>query len=150
MNIGVNARCDIPKKTFEMYVLNSCVNYASLSETMREILSQIIQKLFLSICLSVCLSVCLSIYYLSLFLSIYVWLYSPLLNLGRFFSFLIYTQSVGLLERGISPSQGRYLHTGQHKQRINAHTGQTGIHALDRAATVIGKNFLHSAKFSTD
>jgi hypothetical protein len=41
--------------------------------------------------------------------------------LGRFFSSLIYTLSVGLLGRGISPSQGRYLHTGQHKHRINAH-----------------------------
>jgi hypothetical protein len=28
---------------------------------------------------------------------------------------------VGLLGRGISPSQGRYLHTEQHKRRINAH-----------------------------
>jgi hypothetical protein len=45
-----------------------------------------------------------------------LWLYSPL-DLGRFFSFLIYTQSVGLLGRGISPLQGRYLHTEQHKQK---------------------------------
>jgi hypothetical protein len=42
-----------------------------------------------------------------------------LANVGRFFSFLIYTQSVGLLRRGISPSQGRYLHTERHKHRIN-------------------------------
>jgi hypothetical protein len=55
------------------------------------------------------------------FYNIYLWLYSPLLDLGRFFSFLIYTQSVGLLGRGINPSQGRYLHTEQHKQRIHAH-----------------------------
>jgi hypothetical protein len=32
-----------------------------------------------------------------------------------------YTQSVGLLVRGISPSQDRYLRTGQHKHRINTH-----------------------------
>jgi hypothetical protein len=32
-----------------------------------------------------------------------------------------YTQAVGLFGRGISPSQGRYLHTEQHKDRINAH-----------------------------
>jgi hypothetical protein len=32
-----------------------------------------------------------------------------------------FTQSVGHLGRGISPSQGRYLHTGQHKHRTNAH-----------------------------
>jgi hypothetical protein len=30
-------------------------------------------------------------------------------------------QSVGLLGRGMSPSQGLYLHTEQHKHRINAH-----------------------------
>jgi hypothetical protein len=47
---------------------------------------------------------------------------TSLVDLGRVSSFLIYTsaQSVGLLERGISPSQGRYLHTEQHKHRINA------------------------------
>jgi hypothetical protein len=39
-----------------------------------------------------------------------------------------YTQSVGLLGRGISPPQGRYLHTEQHKHGINAHI--TDIHAL--------------------
>jgi hypothetical protein len=30
--------------------------------------------------------------------------------------------SVGPFGRGISPSKGRYLHTEQHKHRINAHT----------------------------
>jgi hypothetical protein len=45
---------------------------------------------------------------------------TALVDLGRFFSFLIFTQSVGLLERGISPSQGHYLHAEQHKNRINA------------------------------
>jgi hypothetical protein len=45
----------------------------------------------------------------SIYLSIYLWLYSPLLHLGRFFHFLdLITQSVGLLGRGISVSQGRY------------------------------------------
>jgi hypothetical protein len=39
------------------------------------------------------------------------------------FQFLgLFTQTVGLLGRGISPSQGRYLHTGQQKHRINGHT----------------------------
>jgi hypothetical protein len=46
---------------------------------------------------------------------------TALVNLGRFFSFLMYTQSVGLLERGISPSQSRYRHTEQHRHSINAH-----------------------------
>jgi hypothetical protein len=39
-----------------------------------------------------------------------------------------FSQTVGLLGRVISPSQGRYLNTGQHKHRINAHT--LNIHAL--------------------
>jgi hypothetical protein len=34
----------------------------------------------------------------------------------------LFTHLLGLLGRGISQSQGRYLHTGQHKHRINAHT----------------------------
>jgi hypothetical protein len=41
-------------------------------------------------------------------------IYGPtalLLDLGRFLSFLIRTHSVELHGRGISPSQGRYLHT---------------------------------------
>jgi hypothetical protein len=72
----------------------------------------------------------------------------PLCTVAALLSFPIYTQSVGLLGRGISPPQGRYL------QRINAHThihASSGIrthdpgvrmgedvHALERAATVIG------------
>jgi hypothetical protein len=55
-------------------------------------------------------------------LSIYLSLYGPLLGPGLFFSFVIcFTESVGLLGRVISPSQGRYLHTGQHKHRTNGH-----------------------------
>jgi hypothetical protein len=42
--------------------------------------------------------------------------------LAVFFSFLIYTQSVGLLGRGISRSQGLYLHTEQHKQNKRTQT----------------------------
>jgi hypothetical protein len=54
---------------------------------------------------------------------IYQWFYSPLLGPGLFFSFVIFfTQSVGLLGRVFSPSQGRYLYTGQHKHTINAYT----------------------------
>jgi hypothetical protein len=43
------------------------------------------------------------------------------------------TQSEILLGRGISPSQGSYLHTGQHKHRINAHKHHTssGIRTHD-------------------
>jgi hypothetical protein len=54
---------------------------------------------------------------------IYQWLHSPLLSPGLFFCLVInFTQTVGLLGRVISPSQGRYLHTGQHKCRMNAPT----------------------------
>jgi hypothetical protein len=58
-------------------------------------------------------------------ISIYLSIYGStvlLLDLGSFFSFVIYTQSVGLLRRGISPSQGRYLLTEEHNHIINAYT----------------------------
>jgi hypothetical protein len=45
----------------------------------------------------------------------------PFVGPWPLFSLLIYTQSVGLIGRGISPSQGRYLDTEQHKHTINAH-----------------------------
>jgi hypothetical protein len=74
-------------------------------------------------------------------------------NLGRFSRFLIHTDSLGALGCGISPSQGCYLHRGQHKHRINAHRHPPRVgfeptirvferaktvHALDYATTVIG------------
>jgi hypothetical protein len=46
----------------------------------------------------------------------------PLLQFRNHFS-----QTVGLLGRVISPSQGRCLNTGQHKHRINAYTHQTSM-----------------------
>jgi hypothetical protein len=68
-------------------------------------------------------------------------LYSPLLGPGLFFRF------VGLLGRGISPSQSRYIYIEQHKHRsmprvgfeptIPASEQAKTVHALDRAATVI-------------
>jgi hypothetical protein len=64
---------------------------------------------------------------------IHQWLYSPMLGPGLFFSFVIsFTQMVGLLGGVISPSQGSYLHTGQHKHIIKAHTD---IHALSGIRT---------------
>jgi hypothetical protein len=54
-----------------------------------------------------------------------------LFGLGRFLSFLV-LHMVGLFGRGLSPSQGRYLHTEQHTRRINAHTD---IHALSEIRT---------------
>jgi hypothetical protein len=65
------------------------------------------------------------------------------------FSFLILCTVARLLGRGISPSQGRYLHIEQHKHRINAKDNHafSGIRthdptvreneALDRGTTVI-------------
>jgi hypothetical protein len=53
--------------------------------------------------------------------------------LASSFNFVIFfTQMAGLLGRVISPSQGSYLHTGQHIHRINA---QTDIHALSGIRT---------------
>jgi hypothetical protein len=48
-----------------------------------------------------------------MFLSVYLSIYGSTapVDLGRFFSFLTYTQSVGLLGQGISLSHGVYLHT---------------------------------------
>jgi hypothetical protein len=45
-----------------------------------------------------------------------------------------FSQTVGLLGRVISSSQGRCLNTGQHKHRINAHT-TPNTHALNGIRT---------------
>jgi hypothetical protein len=65
-------------------------------------------------------------YYLSIYLSIclYISIYGSTALCWALAAFSVswsFTQSVGLLERGISPSQGHYLHTEQHKHRRNAH-----------------------------
>jgi hypothetical protein len=55
----------------------------------------------------------------------------PLIEFRNHFS-----QKVGLLGWVISPSQGLYRNTGQHKHRINAHTHHTShIHALSGIRT---------------
>jgi hypothetical protein len=74
----------------------------------------------------------------------------------------IYTQSVALLGRVISPSQARNLSTGQHKQNKRAHppnihtivgfertiTASRGkiVHTLYRSATVTGYKILNRFK----
>ncbi|PNF28918.1 hypothetical protein B7P43_G01809, partial [Cryptotermes secundus] len=71
------------------------------------------------------------------YLPTYLWLYSPC---GRFFSSLILYTAVALLGRGISPSQGRYLHTGQrvgYEPTIPVFKRAKTVHVSDRAATVI-------------
>jgi hypothetical protein len=94
-----------------------------------------------------------------IYIYIYIFhlLYSPLGPWPLIFSFMIILQTVGLLGRVISSSQGLYLNTGQHKHRINTYTYQTSIpcvgfelmipsferaktvHALHRSATVTGR-----------
>jgi hypothetical protein len=72
---------------------------------------------------------CSSLTFHNLYISFFIhqWLYSSLLGPGLFFTFVIFLiQPVGLLGRMINRSQGRCLHTEQHKHRINAHTD---IHA---------------------
>jgi hypothetical protein len=78
---------------------------------------------------------------------------TALVDLGRFFSFLIYTQSVRLLWRGISSSQDRYIHTEKHTQNKRTQTFMPRVgfeptlpmfkraktvNALDRTVTVMG------------
>jgi hypothetical protein len=53
-----------------------------------------------------------------------------------FSSVIIFKQTVGLLGRLISPSQGRYLHIGQHKHKINAYTHQIFMHSLGFEPTI--------------
>jgi hypothetical protein len=66
-----------------------------------------------------------------LFISFHQWLYSPLLGPDFFFSFVIlFTQTVGLLGRVISPLQSCYIHTGKHKHRINALTVIHGLNGI--------------------
>jgi hypothetical protein len=84
---------------------------------------------------------------------------TALVDLDRFFSFLIYTKPLGLLGLGIRKSQGRYLHIGQHKHRINAQKHPClkwdwptipvfertkTFHVLNRATIVIGVEYLLS------
>jgi hypothetical protein len=88
-------------------------------------------SIYLSIYLPVSLSVCISIYLpnslsvcLSAYLSIYLFIYGSTALCWTLVAFLVsksFTQSVGLFGRGSSLSQGRYLHTGQHKHRIKTH-----------------------------
>jgi hypothetical protein len=74
-----------------------------------------------------------------------------------------FTQSVGLLRSEISPSQGRYIHTEQHKHNkrtqtpmpcvgfeptIPASERAKTVDALDSAATVIGLVFHEAGKYN--
>jgi hypothetical protein len=65
--------------------------------------------------------------FLLLLLLLLLLLYKPFLGFGCFLSFLTPMLTVGLHGRGIRPSQCHYLHTGQHKHRMNVHN--TDIHS---------------------
>jgi hypothetical protein len=65
---------------------------------------------------------CLTAYVLKICL--YIHGSTALVDPSCLFSFLIYTKLVGLLGGEISPSHGRYLYTGQHRHKINAHRHQ--------------------------
>jgi hypothetical protein len=82
--------------------------------------------IYIRIYLSTYLSIYVSIYlstYLCIYLSIYVSMpLQPFVGPWPLFQFLdLFTQLVGLLGRGITPSQGRYLHRGKHNHRANTH-----------------------------
>jgi hypothetical protein len=68
----------------------------------------------------------------------------PASDLGVLHILNSYTQSVELLGRGIRPSQGRFLYTGQHKHRMSAKRypclqwDSNRVRTSDRAVTVIG------------
>jgi hypothetical protein len=79
-------------------------------------------------------------FFFSLSLSLSLWLDSPL-ELGRFFSFLNLYTVCAIPRTGISQSQGRYLHTEQHKHRINARN--TDVHVSSGIRT-------HDASVRTD
>jgi hypothetical protein len=80
---------------------------------------------------------------MTLYYMIYLSMALQPLDLGCIFTFLIYTQSVELLELGIGPLRVRYLHTDIHPRvgfepktpvfkRAKTH------HASDHATTMIG------------
>jgi hypothetical protein len=62
--------------------------------------------------------------------------YSPLGPWPPIFSFMIILQTVGLLGRVMSSSQGFYLNTGQHEHRINTYTYQTSMPCVGFEPTI--------------
>jgi hypothetical protein len=83
---------------------------------------------------------------------------SPLLGLGLFFRFPnFFTQMVAPLEPALISSQGRYLHTEQHKLRTNVCTdipclerdsNPRSQRSSERAATVIGEGYFSNHYFT--
>jgi hypothetical protein len=63
-----------------------------------------------------------------------LWSFLPFWSIGVISQFLDHLQTVRLLRRAISSSQGLYLYTGQHKHR-KTHTHTPNIHALSGIRT---------------
>jgi hypothetical protein len=64
----------------------------------------------------------------SIVFSFFLYVSTTLVDLGLFFSFLTLYTADRTPWTWDNPSQGRYIHTGQHKHRINSHN--TDIHSL--------------------
>jgi hypothetical protein len=150
-------------KSFKILIVNLW-NWHVRRRINRDYLSIYLQSIYLStICLSVYLSIRLSIYlavylsiYLSIYHSIYLWLYSPLLDSGCFFTFLIALHSrQDSLDGGSARRKAatctqdntntEQTHTDSHaSSEIRTHDPSVWadraktVHAVDRAATVIG------------
>jgi hypothetical protein len=74
-----------------------------------------------------------------------LWLYS-LCGPRPTFSFLIYTQSVELLGCGISPLQGRYLHTEQVSRQLP--TAEAQVRAQIRSCGICNRQSGIGGRFS--
>jgi hypothetical protein len=97
------------------------------------------------------------------FKSMYLWLHSPL-GLGRFFSFLLYTQLVGLLGREMSPparplpTHGitktenkrtqTYMTQVEVEPKIPVFERAKTVHASDRATALIDTIYIRYGKWS--
>jgi hypothetical protein len=144
----------------ELFGFHKMMGYSSVAAQLlvsQERLSFMKSVIYLSVCLSVCLSIFLSIYLSNLSTAI-CW------TLPAFSGFLSFAQSVGFLGRGISPSPGRYLHTGQHKHRISSHNKSMSqvefeattlvfecvktVHALDHSTTLMANLVFYGCEFS--
>jgi hypothetical protein len=78
---------------------------------------------------------------------------TSLVHPDSYFSFLIYAESAGLLGRAISPSQGLYLHTGQHKRtQITTHREgfETTIPLFERAWSLWPAGNIDTMKKNTE
>jgi hypothetical protein len=62
----------------------------------------------------------------------------------------LFTQTVGLLGRVISPSQGRYLYTSQNKHRRNTHTNIRALSAIRTHDPSVRTKIIYAFFFNAD